>query len=140
MKRITKELVEYINSHDARYHDMHDWHSLRYDGRRKMFRGIAKEDFIAAQKRHLYRVYIRPSEAYYNKSALRKAYEYICDWSKSENGNYQKIAVMGKRHLWAASPRYGFADYNKARLMEIAGHERECEWLIAVSRRIANIN
>ena len=134
MKTITQELKEYIaQHHDGRYGD---WCHIKYDGRKKMFRGLDKADFKAAQEKHFKRTDIRVWPVSY-KSELRKAFEYIKEWSRPENGNYQKIAVYGKRHLWACSPVYGHSDYNRGRLLEIAGHEKQCEWLVKVSERTA---
>ena len=36
------------------------------------------------------------------------------EWKWRKNaGNYKKILIEGRRHIWWASPAYGHADYNK---------------------------
>lgn len=118
-----------------------EWHGtdrvLRYDGRKKMFRGISREEFTTAKEKAFYRRFIR--SPYQAKSDLRRCYEYILDRSRPENGSYQKIAIYGQTWLYLCSPVYGHSYYNKARLMPIAGHEKECAFLIRVSRRVASM-
>ena len=41
--------------------------------------------------------------------------------------NYTKRPIMGKNHLYFASPFFGHEDYNKACMMPIHGNERFCE-------------
>lgn len=41
--------------------------------------------------------------------------------------NYTKRPIMGKTHLYFASPFFGHKDYNKASVMTIHGNERFCE-------------
>lgn len=41
--------------------------------------------------------------------------------------NYSKRPIMGREHLWFASPVYRLNDYNKWRSVEIKGNERFCE-------------
>lgn len=139
MKRITNELKEYIrNHHNGGYKD---WHTLKFDGRKKMFRGMDKADFTEASEKHFYRIYIRMNDANkYTKSDLRKAYEYVKEWAKPEHGSYQKVAIYGNKHLWLASPRYGHKDYNKGMLLEVTGHENQCAWLVRVSERVSGLN
>lgn len=43
---------------------------------------------------------------------------------------YTKVPTMGNTHLYSASPYYGHADYNKARILKIEGNERFCELLV----------
>lgn len=113
-----------------------NWYNLKYDGRRKEFQGISREEFQTAKAKAFYRRFVR--SPYNPKSNLRRCYESIREWSRPECGNYQKIAIYGNTWLYLCSPVYGHSDYNKARLMPIKGNERECEFLIKVSKRIAN--
>lgn len=135
MKTITKELKKNIQAHSNG--DYNDWCHMKYDGRRRMFRGINKKEFIEAQTRRIHRIYIRITSEDYKESNLRKAYNYIKEWAKPIHYNYQKVTMYGKTHLYACSPVYGLKDYNKARLLEIKGHEKQCEWLMAVSKKVA---
>lgn len=140
MKTITNELKNYINEHHEGGYN--DWHNLKYDGRKRMFKGISRAEFAEAKEKHIHRLYIRlyiNDSARYMKSDLRRAYETIREWAKPEHGSYQKVAVYGNRHLWLCSPIHGHRDYNKSRLLEVAGHEKQCEWLIKVSERISGI-
>ena len=136
MKTITKELKKYICSHCDGYGD---WHSLKYDARKKMFRGVDKEDFKEAQDKHFHRNYVRTTSGDYTVSELRKAYNSVKKWSKPENGSYQKVAMYGNNWLYLCSPVYGHADYNKSRILRMKGHETQCEWLIRVSEKTSQI-
>lgn len=114
------------------------WWDLKYDGRKKMFRGISKKEWLAAKQKAFRRRYIRTTADDYVVSRLRKAYLSIKEWSKPEHGSYQKVAMYGHTWLYLCSPIFGHSDYNKSRILEIKGHEKECEWLIKVSERVAN--
>lgn len=112
------------------------WYDKKYDGRRKEFQGISREEFQTAKTKAFYRRFVR--SPYNHKIELRQCYESVCRWSRPECGNYQKIAVYGCTWLYLCSPVYGHSDYKKARLMPIKGNEKQCEFLIKVSKRIAN--
>lgn len=47
--------------------------------------------------------------------------------------NYSKRPIMGREHLWFASPVYRLNDYNKWRSVEIKGNERFCELICKVA-------
>lgn len=113
-----------------------EWYFRKYDGRRKEFRGVSKEDFKKAQEKAIYRRFYR--SRYEPKSLLRRCYESVCEWAKPELSNYQKVVMYGYTYLYLCSPVYGHKDYNKHRLMPISGNERECEFLMRVSNRVAN--
>ena len=113
------------------------WFNKKYDGRRRLFRGITREEFATACKKAIHRRYIRPK--YEEKSLLRRCYETVCDYAKPEHGNYQKIVMYGYEWLYLCSPEYGHRDYNKSRLMPIKGNERECAFLMKVSQRVSGI-
>lgn len=112
-----------------------EWYLLSYDGRRKEFKGINKAEFNEAQKKAIKRRFYRWPCQY--KSDVRQAYEYIKEWARPENRNYQKIAILGNTWLYACSPVYRFDDYNKARLIEVDGNEKKCDFLLRVSERIS---
>lgn len=113
-----------------------EWYNRRYDGRRKEFKGISRKEFEKAREKAIRRrFYAAP---YYEKSLLRRCYESVTEWAKPEHYNYQKVVMYGHTWLYLCSPYYGHRDYNKARLMPIAGNERKCEFLMKVSNRVAN--
>lgn len=114
------------------------WYDEKYDGRKKEFRGISKTEWREAKEKAFYRRHVRTTAKDYAISPLRKAYNYIQERSKPQNGRYQKVAMYGHTWLYLCSPIYGHADYNKARILPIKGHEKQCEWLIRVSERVAN--
>ena len=132
MNKITKDFLSLLKSPN--------WYNEKYDGRRREFRGIDKESWEEAKKKAIFRRFFRPRSEEYVVSQLRKAYLTIKDRSKPEHGSYQKVAMYGYTWLYLCSPIYGDFDYNKLRLLRIKGHEKECEWLIKVSKRIANAN
>lgn len=113
-----------------------EWYNRKYDGRRKEFKGISKDDFAAAVKKAIYRRFIRSRYDY--RSDVRRAYEYIKDRCRPENGSYQKMPMYGNTYLYLCSPVYGHSDYNKARVLKIKGNEKKCEFLIRVANRINN--
>ena len=112
------------------------WWNMKYDGRRKIFKGLSKKEFAVAQEKAVRRRYF--SVPYYEKSLLRRCYESVCDWAKPVHGSYQKVVMYGYTYLYLCSPIYGHSDYNKSRLIPIKGNERECEFLMRVSNRVAN--
>lgn len=116
------------------------WFNWKYDGRKKIFRntGISKKEWYEMKAKAVKRRYIRTTAKDYVISPLRKAYISIKDWSKPEHGRYQKVAMYGNTWLYLCSPIYGHSDYNKVRILPIVGHEKQCEWLVKVSERIAN--
>ena len=114
------------------------WYDMKYDGRKKMFRGISKKDWCDAKQKAFRRRFVRTTADDYVISELRKAYLRIKEWAKPERGSYQKIAMYGHTWLYLCSPVFGHDDYNKSRIYPIKGHERECEWLIKVSERVSN--
>ena len=112
-----------------------NWYDKKYDGRRKEFRGIGRNEFETAKEKAFFRRYIRAP--YQAKSLLRRCYESVCDCARPENGNYQKIVMYGSTWIYLCSPIYGHKDYNKYRLMPIDGNKRECEFLMRVSERVS---
>lgn len=113
-----------------------EWYNRKYDGRKREFKGISRDEFKKAQEKAFYRHFVR--SPYQVKSLLRRCYENILDCSRPECGSYQKIAMYGATWLYLCSPVFGHRDYNKARLMPIQGNEKECEFLIKVSKRVAS--
>lgn len=132
MKKVTKEFLTIFQNPN--------WLDIKFDGRKKTFRGISKEDYYVARQKAFRRRFIRTTAADYVVSNLRKAYISVKEWSKPEHGNYQKVAMYGHTWLYLCSPIFGHSDYNKSRILEIEGHEKQCEWLIKVSNRVANAN
>lgn len=130
MKKVTKDFLALIKSPN--------WFDEKYDGRKKPFRGIDKQEWNEAKRKAFKRRYIRTTANDYIVSDLRKAYFSIREYSNPRYGRYQKIAMYGHTWLYLCSPIYGHADYNKARILPIKGHEKECEWLIKVSKRISS--
>lgn len=112
------------------------WWDRKYDGRRKDFKGITRSEFAMAKEKAIQRRYY--STRYYEKSLLRRCYESVVEWGRPENLNYQKVVMYGHTYLYLCSPLFGHTDYNKSRLMPIKGNERECEFLMKVSNRVAN--
>lgn len=112
-----------------------NWFNMKYDGRRREFRRISRQEFNAAKEKAIYRRFFRvPYEA---KSLLRRCYEAVSEWAKPEHGNYQKVVMYGNTWLYLCSPIFGHKDYNKSRLMPIEGNEKECEFLMSVSKRVS---
>ena len=48
---------------------------------------------------------------------------------------YAKRPMLGNTHLYFCSPIYGHDDYNKRRMMPIAGNERFCTLVIKIADR-----
>lgn len=49
--------------------------------------------------------------------------------------SHTKLPLMGKTHLYFASPYYGHRDCNKSQFLPIAGNERFCELICRVGER-----
>lgn len=54
--------------------------------------------------------------------------------------NYTKRPIMGKTHLYFASPFFGHKDYNKASVMPIHGNERFCELICKLADKYIPMN
>lgn len=132
MKKITKDFLLLLQQPN--------WYDKKYDGRRKEFRGIDKNAWNEAKEKAFRRRFVRTTSEDYAVSDLRQAYNSIKEWSKPEHGRYQKVAMYGHSWLYLCSPVYGHSDNNKARILPIKGHEKQCEWLIKVSERTAKAN
>lgn len=115
-----------------------NWFNMKYDGRRREFKGISKKSFEAAKDKAIYRRFWR--SGYNPKSLLRRSYESVIDCARPENGSYQKIVMYGYTNLYLCSPIYGHSDYNKRLLIPIEGNERECEFLMKVSNRVSGFH
>ena len=70
-----------------------------------------------------------------NKNRLHNAIDELRRNISRGNDNYTKRPIMGRTHLYLASPVYGHGDYNKKILMRIEGNERFCELICRVADR-----
>jgi len=115
------------------------WWDKRYDGRKKEFRCLPlnRKQFFDAQTKAIHRRYIRTTSDDYAVSRLRQAYLSVKEWAKPEHGSYQKVVMYGHTWMYLCSPIFGHSDYNKSRLIPIEGNQKKCEFLIKVSKRIA---
>ena len=84
------------------------WMFERFDGRKKLFRGITKEEFAAAKARCFKRW--GGSSELKEKCAILETVEFL---KKYVNTNYEKIIIEGNKHLYIASPIFLHSDYNK---------------------------
>lgn len=102
--------TEIMKSYEV--YKQNNWATLKYDGRKKIFRGIEKNNFELAQKKHfehLNRKYIKPQQCVIDLVNYLK---------KFAGTRYEKIIIEGNKHLWLASPVYLHDDYNKTRIYE----------------------
>lgn len=88
-----------------------DWAWLNFDRRKKIFRGITREEFLQAKDRHF--AHLRKNcgvEQITRCNTLR-----VLDILLNRVGSsYEKVIIEGNKHLYIASPIYLHADYNKS--------------------------
>lgn len=87
-----------------------DWCYIKFDGRKKIFRGMTKAEFAAAKDRHFAHQRARYGSA---PEGRCKSLETVGFLKKYVNTNYEKIIIEGNEHLYIASPIYRHGDYNK---------------------------
>lgn len=88
----------------------HDgWFVQKYDGRKRIFRGISHEEYRAMSDKHCDRV----SKNYIPKyEPIKELWRDIEFYSKA--GRHTKRLIVGNKHIYWASPVYGHQDYNKS--------------------------
>lgn len=88
----------------------HDgWFVQKYDGRKRIFRGISHEEYRAMSDKHCDRV----SKNYVPKyEPIKELWRDIEFYIKA--GRYTKRLIVGNKHIYWASPVYGHKDYNKS--------------------------
>lgn len=111
-----------------------NWMYCRYDGRKKLFRGISREDFRAAYNKNFQRATTRNAASDFDGYGRRRRARYLAAQYLSGD-RYGKLPTFGHTHLYLCAPEYGLRDYNKAQILEIRGHERYCAVLSSYYRR-----
>lgn len=87
------------------------WQFLKFDARKKIFRGVCREEFAAAQAKSIYRMAHRYLPLIDVRCESLQAVEF-CRLGRGTA--HEKMIIEGGRHLWYASPAYGHRDYNKS--------------------------
>ena len=106
------------------------WKMAKYDGRKKMFDGVNPVEYSIAYEKKLYRnCYRMPAAKIVSK--YRKAFNAVKEELDRPMDNYTKLPIIGHTFIYNASPTYGHHDYNKSRLIAIAGNEKFINWLFA---------
>lgn len=85
------------------------WFVLKYDGRKRIFKGITREEYRAMSDKHIERIgknYIPKYEP------IKELQRDITFYRKA--GRYTKRLIIGNTHIYWASPVYGHQDYNKS--------------------------
>lgn len=67
---------------------------------------------------------------YFKPLPRKRAHEFFEREKQRKRDNYTKVATIGHTWLYATSPIYRHSDYNKSRMLEIAGNERFCQILL----------
>lgn len=87
------------------------WQWMKFDGRKKIFRGIDRVAFEKAKAKSQYRMMRR----YVPGAKGRCESLAAVDFCRSGRGtSYEKRIIEGCGYLWFASPLYGLTDYNKS--------------------------
>ncbi len=86
-----------------------DWCYIKFDGRKKIFRGMTKAEFSAAKDRH----FAHQRARYGSLAGKCYALEIVESLKRYAGTRYEKIIIEGSEHLYIASPLYRHTDYNK---------------------------
>ena len=109
------------------------WWLLRYHVCNPKYSAVSRREFDAAAERHNAR------------SVAKRQHPGVCRlqtirmWAieaASRRDNYAKIPTYGHTHLYLCHPYYLHADYNKVRLLPLAGNERFCRALVRLCNKI----
>lgn len=88
----------------------HDgWFVQKYDGRKRIFRGISCEEYRTISDKHTERI----SKNYIPQYAPIKELQQDIEFYRRA-GRYTKRLIIGHTHIYWASPAYGHSDYNKS--------------------------
>lgn len=87
-----------------------NWHTLRYDGRKSIFRDITRQQYRDMCNKHYFRM---------NNKSCQHLYEPIMEIKRDiafyrQAGRYAKRLIIGHTHIYWASPVYEHQDYNKS--------------------------
>lgn len=85
---------------------------MKFDARKKIFRGISKAEFEAAKEKHDYR---RDHSSEPATGSICRNIRELEELGRYRNTPYFKIIIEGGEWLWLASPVYRHNDYNKCR-------------------------
>lgn len=87
------------------------WEYMKFDGRRRCFRGMTKAEFAAAKDRHFAHIRARYGSAPECKCKSLETVDFLKRYART---NYEKIIIEGNKHLYISSPIFLHADYNKS--------------------------
>lgn len=87
---------------------LNEWQFMKFDGRKKIFRGICRTEFEKAKNKSINRRSRKHATVLDQRCNSLKA----VDFCKRLNGtSCEKRIIEGGRNLWFASPFYGHMDY-----------------------------
>lgn len=86
-----------------------DWCYTKFDGRKKIFRGMTKAEFAAAKDKY----FAHKCARYVSLTGKCYAIEKVESLKRYVGTPYEKVIIEGNKHLYIASPIYGHSDYNK---------------------------
>lgn len=88
-----------------------NWQFMKFDGRKKIFRGVDRAAFDAAKERSVKRLIWKYIPEVDQRCESLKA----IDFCKLGRGtSYAKCLMPGGEYIWFTSPCFGIDDYNKA--------------------------
>lgn len=86
-----------------------DWFVKKYDGHKRVFRGVTSEEYRAMSDKHCNRISMNYTQMYAPIKELQQDIEFY-----RKAGRYTKRLIIGNTHIYWASPAYGHSDYNKS--------------------------
>lgn len=87
------------------------WQFMRYDARKRIFRGIYRSEFDQAKEISVHRLSRKSVQCLDARCESLK----VLDYCKRMRGtSHEKKIIEGGKHLWLASPVYKHQDYNKS--------------------------
>lgn len=110
-----------------------DWNRLKFDGRKKEFKGVDRVAFEAAKEKSIYRMAHKYVPELDGRTESLKA----VDFCKLGRGTkYEKTLLPGGKYIWFASPLFGMNDYNKSVFAEnTARNRRKAELINALASK-----
>lgn len=104
-----------------------DWAWLRFDGRKKIFRGIKREEFLQAKDKHFAHLLKNCGVKQITRCNSLRVLDSLLPRVGS---SYEKVIIEGRKHLYIVSPVFLHADYNKSIFAENTPENRRKAELI----------
>lgn len=107
--------------------NLKEWQFMKFDGRKKIFRGINRSYFEDAKNKSINRLLHKVVTQLDQRCDSFKAVDFC---KRLKGTSCEKRIIEGGRNLWFVSPVYGHLDYNKSVFAENTERNRRKAQLI----------